>query len=117
MSRIEVRTQRCVTREAAIEPLSDDVGVRLAFLANSARRAVAANKRHVIAERQQLRLDRADQQFGTTAGQIGATDRALEQHIANEGEPLRSIEQHDRAGRMSWAMENFAMYRDGYCIS
>src|ERR1041385_2800377 len=68
--------------------------------------AMAADKTDVIAERQQLFGDGTDQGRMAAAGQIGAADRAVEQHVADMGEAHLLVEKHHAARRMTWAVEN-----------
>ena len=44
---------------------------------------MAADEADVVAERQQLGQNRVDQRRVTAAGQVGAADRACEQHVAD----------------------------------
>src|SRR2546429_344792 len=58
-----------------------------------ARGPVAAEERDVVAERQQFFFDRADQGLVIAARNTAAPDRAPEQHVAHDGEPLRGVEE------------------------
>src|SRR5439155_9378815 len=55
---------------------------------------------------QYLCLDRADERLVTAIGEIGASDRAFEQHIAHETEAMLGIEQDDRAGRVAGTVKH-----------
>src|SRR5271165_5512622 len=56
--------------------------------ADGARLAVAADEGDVVAQRQELVLDRADQGRVVAARQVAAADRARKQHVADDGEAL-----------------------------
>src|SRR3954464_6782081 len=68
--------------------------------------AVAADEADVIAERQQLVLDRTDQGGMAAAGQVGAADRAVEQDVADMREAQAPIEKDDAAGRVAGAVQD-----------
>src|SRR5712675_1199373 len=55
------------------------------LLADARARAVAADETDIVAERQQLVGNRLDQRGATTAGNVAAPDRAVEQHVADMG--------------------------------
>jgi len=57
--------------------------------------------RHVIAERQELFLDAADQQFMVAVRKIRAADRTLEQGVADQREARRRVHEHQMAGRVA----------------
>ncbi len=44
---------------------------------------------HIVAQREQLLVDAADELVEIAAGQIGAADAALEEHVAGDDEALR----------------------------
>src|SRR5436190_22040603 len=71
--------------------------IALAFLADGAHGAVAADEDEVVAERQELGLDGVDQGGVVAVGEVGAADGAAKQHVADEREALRGIDQHHRA--------------------
>ena len=49
---------------------------------------MAADERYVVAQREQLALDRVDQRGVVAVGEIGPADRAREEHIAAEADRL-----------------------------
>ena len=65
-----------------------------------------ADEVDVIAQGKQLGLNRVDERVVVAVGKIGPADRAAKQHIANEGEFLGPVVKHDRARRVTGAMEN-----------
>ena len=67
---------------------------------------VAADEADVVAERQQLFLDRGDQRGVVAARQVGAADRAAKQHVADMGEFGGAVVVDDMAGRMAGAMQH-----------
>ena len=71
---------------APVQHVVRDEGIVLAFLAESGHRPVARNERDVVPERPELLRDRRDQRRMVAAGEIGAADRALEQHVADDRE-------------------------------
>src|ERR1700756_3277629 len=75
-------------------------------MADARARAVTADETDVVAERQQFFGDRADQRGMAAARQIGAADRAVEQHVADMGETHLLVEEDYAARRMTRAMEN-----------
>src|SRR6202020_2893066 len=62
--------------------------------------AMAADEADIISERQQLLLDRFDQGAVIATRKIGATDRAVEQDIADMGEAHILVEKDHAAGGM-----------------
>src|ERR1700674_1051968 len=80
--------------------------VGCAFLADRAGRPVAADERDVVAQGENLFPDRAEQLRMVAARYVGAPDRAAEQHVADNGEALRGIEQGDAARRMARAVQD-----------
>ena len=77
-----------------------------AFLAEPAARTVAADEADLVAERQKLLLDRADQRGMVAARQVGAPDRAAEQHVADMGELRGAVVVDDMARRVARAMQH-----------
>ena len=67
---------------------------------------MAADEADIVAERQQLVLDRLDQGGVIAAGNVASADRALEQHVAHMGEALLRVEEGDAARRMARAMKD-----------
>ncbi len=67
---------------------------------------MAADEADIVAERQQFRLDRRDQRRMAAAGQIGAADRAVEQHVADIGEAHVPVEEHHAARRVPRTVKN-----------
>src|SRR5512138_542512 len=61
-----------------------DEGIGDALLAEGRHRPVAADERDVVAERPQLVADGVDQGVVAAAREIGAADRAGEQHVADQ---------------------------------
>ena len=59
---------------------------------------VAAQEGDVVAERQQLVRDRAQQRVVVAVGEVGAPDRAAEQHVADEREAAPPADEHEVAG-------------------
>ena len=55
----------------------------------------------LVAQRQHLFFDRADQRFMVTAGQVGPADRAAKQHIADMGEFVGLVDKNHVA-RCAW---------------
>src|SRR5216683_6955225 len=80
--------------------------VGCALVTDRARGPVAADERYVVAERQQFFFDRADQHLVIAARNIAAPDRAPEQHVAHDGEPLRRVEEGHAARRVPRAMQH-----------
>src|SRR5580700_3274816 len=74
--------------------------------ADGARRPVAADEAHVVAERDQLVFDRSDERRMVAARQVAAADRAGKQHVADDGEALLRVEEGDAAGRVAGAMQH-----------
>src|SRR3990172_7804310 len=73
--------------------------IRLALLAEGGGRAVARNEGHVAAQRPELRGDGTDQRVVVAARNIGAADGALEQHVADDREPVVfAVEDHVTGG-------------------
>ena len=72
---------------------------------------MAAYKADIVAQGQQLFLDRADQPWPVAIGEIGAPDPAAEDHVAHEGEALRFLHEHKMAGRVAWAVQNIQTER------
>ncbi len=57
---------------------------------------MSADEGVVIAERQQLGFDGFDERIVIAVGEVGAPDRAFEQHVTHQDEPLLGIHEHDR---------------------
>jgi hypothetical protein len=77
-----------------------------AFVADVRSRPVAADEADMIAERQQLVLDRADQRRVVATGQVGTADRSIEQHVADQCETHLLVGEHHTARRMAGAMQD-----------
>src|SRR3712207_1498057 len=77
--------------------------IALPLLANSAHGTVAADEGDVVAERQELVLDRADQRLAVAAGKIHAPDGALEEHVTHKGKALILRYENHAARRVAWA--------------
>ncbi len=67
---------------------------------------MAAYEADVVAQRQQLFLDRSDKGFVVAPRQIGAADRAVEQDVADMGEFCRAIVEHDMPRRMTRTVQH-----------
>ena len=75
-------------------------------------RAVAAEELHVVGQRHELVADGAEQRLGVAVGlEIGAADRALEQHVADKGEAAVVVDEDDVPGRVAGAMQNVETVR------
>src|SRR3954453_19188954 len=96
--------RRSRTPQNKASHLAGDEWIGHPLLADARARAVAADEADIVAERQQLGLDRVDQGRMTAAGQIGAPDRAGEQDVADRGEAQLLVEEHPAAGRVAGAM-------------
>ena len=92
-------------RDTVKRLLSDQERIGLALDAELAGLAVAANERNVIAKWQQFCFYRRNQCVVIAVRKVRAPNRARKQNVADEGEFLGAVEQHDRAWRMSRAME------------
>src|SRR3546814_5929575 len=78
-----------------------DEGVRPALLAEARGAAMARHEDDVVAEGPELLADRAQQRRMVAARQVGPADRAAEQHVADEGEAVRGVEEDHVAGGVS----------------
>src|SRR6516164_8269855 len=67
---------------------------------------MATNEADIVAERQQLVLDRLDQGCMIAARNIAASDRAVEQDIADMGKAHLLVEVHDAAWRVTGTMQD-----------
>src|ERR1700733_12682747 len=76
------------------------------LLADAGARTVAADEADIVAERQQLVLDRPDQRCMIAAGKVGSSDRAVEQHVADMRKAHLLVEEHHAAGRMARTMQD-----------
>src|SRR3981081_2500652 len=80
--------------------------------------AVAADEVDIVAEWQQFSCDRLDQRGVTAAGQIGASDRAAEQHVADMRETQFLIVEHNTSRRMAGAMQDVeGQFADGNLLA
>src|SRR4029077_14412426 len=103
----EVRVAEMVAAEwRAPLHLAGEERIGHPLLADAGARAVAADEADIVAERQQLFLDRVDQRGVAAAGQLGPSDRAVEQDVADMGEAQFLVEEHDAARRMAGAMQD-----------
>src|SRR4051794_25028763 len=82
-----------MSRSAQCRQPSFQKRIARALAADRAGRAVAADEGDVVAERQELFPDRAEQRLMAAARQVGATDRAAEQHVAHDGEAVGGVEE------------------------
>src|SRR5262249_40434967 len=87
-------------------PSSGEEGIGLTLLADGAHGTVAADEDEVVAERDELRLDGLNEGGVIPIGEVGAPDGASEQHVANEGKALRSVNEHHRARRVAGAVQH-----------
>jgi hypothetical protein len=55
----------------------------------------------VVAEREEALADRGEQLRVVAAREVGAADRAREQHVADEGEARGRVHEHDVARRVA----------------
>src|SRR5690606_13289292 len=85
---------------------SDQERIGAALLSEAPARSVAADETNVVAERQQLLLDRADERRVVAARQVGAPDGAVEQDDADMRQPRRRIVVDDVPRRMAGAMQH-----------
>src|ERR1017187_1122609 len=67
---------------------------------------VPTEKGKLVPERQQLCPDRADQRIVIAIREVGPTNRALEQHIAQQRETRRMIHENDMPRCVTWAMQD-----------
>ena len=67
---------------------------------------MAADEADIVAERQQLLDNRLDQRLMAAAGQIRASDRAVEQDVADMGEAHFLVEIDHAAGGMAGTMQD-----------
>lgn len=81
-------------------------GVVATLFAEGAFRAVARGEGHVVAQWQQLGLDRVDQVGVVALREVGAADAAGKQHIAHEGMAGAFVEEHHVAGRVAGAVQH-----------
>ncbi len=76
---------------------------------------MSAYKREIIAQGQQLALDRRDQRRVVAVRKIRPSHRSLKQHIPHLREPCRLVDEHDMSGGVPGAMqhlEHMRPYRD-----
>src|SRR5215217_5380060 len=85
---------------------SEKKRVRRPLFADRARRSVTAYERHVVAEREELGRDRADQLLMVTARKVRPPYRPAEQDISGEREPMLLVHEDDAARRVAGAVEN-----------
>lgn len=74
-------------------------------MADRAGRSVSADERYVISQGTELVLDRPHQLQMIASRQVGSTDRAAKQHIADNGQALRKIAKYDASRRVPRAMQ------------
>src|SRR4051794_32935815 len=92
-------SKRSARRAGLHRAVEERIGAPL--VADARARAMAADEADIIAEWQQLFGDRADQGSMAAARQVGAADRAIEQHVANVSEAHFAMEEHHAARRMA----------------
>jgi len=79
---------------------------------------VPRDEAHVVAEREQLLADRRQQCRMVAAWKIGAADRALEQHVSDEGESRLGLVEHHVTGSVAGAVQHFeTRFTDFYVIA
>lgn len=61
-------------------------------------RAMAADERHIVAERKQFGFNGVDERGMIAVREIRAPDRPAEDHISHKRESLPAIEKNDRSG-------------------
>ena len=76
----------------------------LPLVAERGHRPVAGDEADVVAIGPQTPGDRRDQRVEVAARKVGAADRSLEQHVADEGDPQVRIDEDHVAGRVPGAM-------------
>src|SRR5262245_49972768 len=101
------RTSRGAIVFRRTSALAHEERVRAPLLADRRRRSVTRNERDVVAQRQDLRLDRADQRVVIAAREVRATDRALEEHVPHDRELRLALEEDDVTGRVARAVAHF----------
>src|SRR5215207_10836985 len=104
--RLSLTDQRTAGASRRPESSSAQEGVCLALLAEGAHKSVAAEEGDLIAERQQLLFDRADERGVIAVREVGASDRAAEEDIADDREGLAAVDEDDAAGRVPGAMQH-----------
>lgn len=67
---------------------------------------MAGREGDVIAQRQQVLRDGADQVTVVAAREVGAADAPVEQHVAHEGVAGAIVEEHDMARRVARAVQH-----------
>src|SRR5690606_3146783 len=77
------------------------------FAAERAGRAVSRNESHLVAEWPELAGDRLDQVLVIAHREVGPSDRAGEEDVADEGEPGRAMEERHVSWRVPRAVEHF----------
>src|SRR5690606_21803338 len=80
-----------------------DEGIALTLAAEGAGGAVTRHERHLVAQWPELAGDRVEQVLVVAHREVGAADRAGEQHVADESEASRTVEEHHVAGRVAGA--------------
>ncbi len=68
-------------------------------------RAMAAKELHLVEQRQHLACDRGDQRGVVAEWKVGATDRTLEQYVAEQGEAGGVVDEDDVARRVPRAVQ------------
>jgi hypothetical protein len=81
-------------------------GVVLALIAKLAGGAMAGDEGYIIPPWPKLRRDCIDEVGMIAAREIGATDRALKQHIPDNRQPAGLVMENDMSGRMAGAMND-----------
>lgn len=66
-------------------PISDE-GVVHAFIAKGGHRPMARNKSYIVSERKQFLPNRANKILVISFREVGATNRLLKKHIANQSQ-------------------------------
>lgn len=81
-----------------------DEGIGPPLVREIARLAMAGDEHRVVAQRPELAGDRVDQILMIALREVGAADRSLEQHVADDGELRRRMVEDDMAGRVAGAV-------------
>src|SRR5204863_5378907 len=91
---------------SVVEQQIGDEGVGLALPAEGRGLAVARHELDVVAEWPESLADGREKLLVVAAREVGAADRAAEQHVADEGELRRLVHEHDMARRLARAVHN-----------
>jgi hypothetical protein len=104
---------------ASVAQASPTNGIAAPLAAEGGHRAVAGNEFDIVAQRPELAPDRIDQGLVVAARKIGAADAAGEQHVADQGQLRRRVEEHHMARRVAGGVQHlqgFLADRDGVAV-